>query len=100
LRFSSSSALSRLASDTSRIPYLAFKLYSVASEPVFARQIGRLCSGLVLAQNRNDLLFSELDTLHRPSLQQGRTLILRGGKNAVGDHISHVRPNGPSVDSM
>jgi len=34
----------------------------------------------VLAQNPNDLLFREPATLHRPSLQQGRTLILRGGK--------------------
>jgi hypothetical protein len=34
----------------------------------------------VLAQNRNDLFFREPDPLHRPSLQQGRTLILRGGK--------------------
>jgi hypothetical protein len=34
----------------------------------------------VLAQNRNDVLFREPATLHRPSLQQGRTLILRGGK--------------------
>src|SRR6266702_92957 len=32
LRFSSSRARSRLASDTSRPPYLAFQLYSVASE--------------------------------------------------------------------
>ena len=31
-RFSSSSAFSRLASDTSRPPYLAFQLYKVASE--------------------------------------------------------------------
>src|SRR5215468_3828113 len=31
-RFSSSSARSRLASETSRPPYLAFQLYSVASE--------------------------------------------------------------------
>jgi hypothetical protein len=34
----------------------------------------------VFAQNCNDLLFSEPDTLHPPSLQQGRTLILHGGK--------------------
>jgi len=31
----------------------------------------------VLAQYRYDLLFREPATLHRPSLQQGRTLILR-----------------------
>src|SRR5205823_14469713 len=47
---------------------------------VLARQVSRLCPSLVLAQNRNDLLFREPATLHRPSLQQGRTLILRGGK--------------------
>ena len=34
----------------------------------------------MLAQNRNDLLFREPATLHRPSLQPGRTLIPRGGK--------------------
>jgi hypothetical protein len=34
----------------------------------------------MLAQNHNDLLLSERVTLHCPSLQQGRTLILRGGK--------------------
>src|SRR5439155_8529721 len=32
LRFSSSSVLSRFASDTSKPPYLAFQLYNVASE--------------------------------------------------------------------
>src|SRR5262249_47762904 len=47
---------------------------------------------LVRAQNRNDLLFRKPATLHRPSLQQGRTLILRGGKTQwqVNDH-AHVR---------
>ena len=34
----------------------------------------------MLAQNRDDLFFREPATLHRPSLRQGRTLILRGGK--------------------
>src|SRR6266702_8165582 len=47
---------------------------------MLTRQIGRLCPSFVLAQNPNDLLFREPATLHRPSLQQGRTLILRGGK--------------------
>jgi hypothetical protein len=49
-------------------------------DPVLARQIGRLRPSLMLAQHRDDLLFREPDTLHRRSLQQGRTLILRGGK--------------------
>ena len=49
-------------------------------DPMLTRQIGRLCPSFVLAQNPNDLLFREPATLHRPSLQQGRTLILRGGK--------------------
>src|SRR5215813_11945816 len=80
LRFSSSSIRSRLTSDTSRPPYLLFQLQSCFRDPVLARQLSRLCPTLVLAQNRNDLLFREPATLHRPSLQHGRTLILRGGK--------------------
>jgi hypothetical protein len=50
----------------------------------------------VLAQNRNDLLLSKPDTLHRPSLQQGRTLILRGGKTqwqVTGTNINQITPN-------
>ena len=47
---------------------------------MLARQVGRLRLSLVLAQDRNDLLFREPATLHRPSLRQGRTLILHGGK--------------------
>ncbi len=55
---------------------------------MLTRQIGRLCPSFVLAQNPNDLLFREPATLHRPSLQQGRTLILRGGK--IQWQVSHV----------
>jgi len=36
-------------------------------DAVLARQIGLLRPGLVLSQNRNDLLFGEPDPLHRPS---------------------------------
>src|SRR4029077_3843932 len=49
-------------------------------DAVLARQLSRVCPSLVLPQNRNNLLFREPATLHRPSLQQGRTLILRAGK--------------------
>src|SRR5947209_4076605 len=81
LRFSSSRARSRLASDTSRPPYLAFQLYSVASEipclrarsAVFApascsRKTPRICSSVNLTR-----------FIVRPS-SRGRTLILRGVK--------------------
>jgi hypothetical protein len=40
---------------------------------MLARQVSRLCPSLVLAQNRNDLLFHEPATVHL-------RLILRGGK--------------------
>jgi hypothetical protein len=36
---------------------------------------------LMLAQYRDDLLLREPASLHRPSLQQGRILTLRGGKS-------------------
>jgi hypothetical protein len=49
-------------------------------DPVFARQIGSLRSGLVLPQHPDNLLFREPDPLHRPSPYVGRTLTPRGGK--------------------
>jgi hypothetical protein len=56
-------------------PYLAFQLYSVASETsVLARQIRRLRPGLVLLQHPNDLIFREPCSLHLSVLQEGRTL--------------------------
>jgi hypothetical protein len=61
-------------------PYLLFQLYRVASDAVLARQVSRLCPSLVLAQNRNDLLFREpARSIVCPS-SRARTLILRGGK--------------------
>jgi hypothetical protein len=47
---------------------------------MLARQLASPGPSLLLAQNRDDLFFREPATLHRPSLRQGRTLILRGGK--------------------
>ena len=47
---------------------------------MLARKVGCLCPSLVLAQHRYNLLLSEPDTLHRPSLLSGRTLTPRGGK--------------------
>src|SRR5262249_22378679 len=61
-------------------------------DAVFARQVSRLCPSLVLAQNRNDLLFRKPATLHRPSLQQGRTLILRRGKTQWQVNVKSAIP--------
>src|SRR3989304_739134 len=66
-RFSSSSAFSRRASDTSRPPYLAFQLYSVASETPCLRATATICSSVNLVR------------FIGPSLPWGRTLNLRGG---------------------
>src|ERR1041385_9419177 len=73
LRFSSSSARRRLASDTSMPPYLAFQLYSVASEiPCLRARSGRLRAGLVLAEYRDDLLLGEPNPLIvRPLFEAG-----------------------------
>jgi hypothetical protein len=72
-------------------PYLAFQLYSVASEMpcLQARSAVFAPRPRARAQNRNDLIFREPAALHRPSLQQGRTLILHGGKTPwqVGHYI-------------
>lgn len=58
--FSSSSCFSRLASDTSMPPSLAFQLYSVASAiRCFRCQIGDLRADLVLLQDCDNLLFRE-----------------------------------------
>src|SRR5580693_9342709 len=80
--FSSSSCFRRLASETSMPPYLAFQLYSVASDmpclrarsAVFApascsRSTPMICSSVNLAR------------FICPSLFQGRTLNPRGGKS-------------------
>ena len=59
-------------------------------DPVLARQIGRLCSSLVLAQHPDDLLLCEPDTLHRPSLQQGRSSNPPWTKNSVAGHMDEI----------
>src|SRR3974390_266789 len=90
LRFSSSNARSRFASDTSRPPYLAFQLYSVASEtpylrarsPVFApascsRRTAMICSSVNLFR------------FIRPSPPEGPDSNSRWRKSSVAGH----RPN-------
>src|SRR6195256_3923625 len=70
--FSSSSCFRRLASETSMPPYLAFQLYSVASETPCLREIGGLRARLMLPQHANNLLFrkpgSLLSILHKAGL--------------------------------
>ena len=53
-------------------------------DAVLARQVGRLRSGFMLAQNHNDLLFSEPDPLQCPSPCCCRTLKLRVGEKLSG----------------
>ena len=76
---------------------------------MLARQIAGLRARLMLAQNRDDLLFREPDPLHRPSLQWGRTLNRRGGKTqwqvSAWDHVQSLlqdstasRPVGMAVN--
>src|SRR3984957_4755922 len=82
LAFSSSSCFSRLASETSMPPYLAFELYSVASETpclrarsaVFAPASCSFSTPMICSSvNRARFIC--------PSLFQGRTLNPRGGKS-------------------
>src|ERR1700722_17996387 len=82
LAFSSSSCFSRLASETSMPPYLAFELYSVASETqclrarsaVFAPASCSFSTPMIRSSvNRARFIC--------PSLFQGRTLNPRGGKS-------------------
>ena len=88
LRFSSSSAFSRLASETSSPPYLAFQLYSVASETPYLRaRSAALAPASCSPQNRDDLLFRKPLPLHRPSLQQGRTLTRAWRKSSVAGQL-------------
>ena len=60
----SSSAFSFLASLTSMPPYLAFHLDAGIADTVLATQIGNGNAGLLLLQNRDDLLFGEPGSLH------------------------------------
>src|SRR6185437_12801302 len=57
------------------------------ADPVLAAHLGGRKPGLLLAQHRNDLLFREPRSLHRPVLPSGRTLASSGGNN--GGHSSH-----------
>src|SRR5690606_4027738 len=80
--FSSSSAFSRFASDKSRPPYLAFQLYSVASEiPCLRARSPALAPAS--CSRRTAMICSSVNRLRfiRPSLRRGRTLIAVGGKN-------------------
>src|SRR6516225_2679882 len=67
LVFSSSSAFSRRASETSIPPYLAFHLKGSVADAVLAAYLNRLCPCLLLPQDRDNLLLTESATLHRPS---------------------------------
>ena len=72
LAFSSSSAFSRLASDTSRPPILGLPLVEGrAADPVLAAHIRRLRPRLLLPQDPDDLFFREPAPLHRPSPFRG-----------------------------
>ncbi len=52
-------------------PYLAFQLYSVASEtPCLRAKIGGLAASLVLLQHPNDLLFRKPCSLHLSVLRR------------------------------
>ena len=65
LAFSSSSAFSRRASDTSRPPYLRLPLVEGrAADPVLAAHVRRLRPRLLLPQDPDDLLFREPARLH------------------------------------
>lgn len=46
---------------------------------MLARQVARLCSRLMLTQNRDDLLFRNRFLFISPSFNRGRTLISDGG---------------------
>src|SRR4029077_8287623 len=82
LRFSSSSVLSRLASDTSRPPYLAFQLYNVASEIPCLRASSAAFAPASCSRRIAMICSSEnLPRFIVQSLQRGRTLTLRGGKS-------------------
>src|SRR5207302_9408414 len=78
--FSSSSILSRLASDTSMPPYLDFQLYSVASDIPYFRQ--RSAAFAPASFSRNTAMICSSVNLLRfigPSFSQGRTLTPGGG---------------------
>ena len=80
LAFSSSSAFNRLASDTSRPPYLAFHLLKVALLIPYLRQTSAVFApSFLLAQHPDDLLFREPARLHVHPPHRRWTLPILGG---------------------
>jgi hypothetical protein len=79
LAFSPSSPLSRFAPGTSSPPYLAYREGRLA-DPVLPAQVGRLHPGLVLLQDRDDLLFRMPWRFIVWSSLQGQTPIQPGYK--------------------
>src|SRR5277367_4134736 len=80
--FSSSSCFNRFASDTSMPPYLAFQLYSVASETPCLRSRSAVFAPASCSFN-TPMIRSSVNRARFicPSLFQGRTLNPRGGKS-------------------
>jgi hypothetical protein len=70
LLFSSSSAFRRLASETSMPPYLAFQLYSVASDTPCLRARSAVLAPLMLLQHTDNHLFREPCALHLSVLHE------------------------------
>src|SRR5665213_1192488 len=96
LRFSSSSARRRLASDTSMPPYLAFQLYSVASEMPCLRARSAVFAPASCSR-RTAMICSSVNLIRfiSPSLLRGRTPNLRGGNTqwrVTGHRPQHGMP--------
>jgi len=66
------------------------------ADTVFAADIRRLHPRLLLPQDRNDLLFREPRSLHRPSPSLGRTLALPGGVS--GGHVRSSSGDGSFIN--
>src|SRR5262245_30946002 len=71
------------------------------ADPVFAAQIGRLNPGLVLLQDRNDLLFRMPFALHRLALSQGQTPVHPGSiqRGNVNGSTESYAPGEASPDA-
>src|SRR6202161_2390964 len=82
LAFSSSSCFSRLASETSMPPYLAFQLYSVASETPCLRARSAVFAP-ASCSFKTPMICSSVNRTRfiRPSFLKGRPLNPRGGKS-------------------
>src|SRR3984885_14688817 len=80
LAFSSSSCFRRFASETSMPPYLAFQLYSVASDTPCLRARSAVFTPASCSRSTATICSSEnLVRFICPSLPVGRTLNLHGG---------------------